>query len=284
MYIIHIKPWADRSRQVVFGDNWGRPARHQLRSHHLPPSTCGSGGAVTHTPVIPLLHHKRSRQLVFSCIAIVLGHKRRSLELSSPTILLLHQVVQSQTKNIPVGADCTREGTMVMRTQVTSRGERTRVAISKPATDLGSAEKRKERGRLKRNLVQAIKVYHLSYHLILWPRKAISLIWLASFSFYLHILYNSTRHDIVFPLCNPLNQFQLYTIFQVDQCAFCEFKAKSRLLLVMHLRWEYFFGNLPFPPLHRSSDSTFVKKKRYLSPLQMCLRFDHNDLKDQLEE
>merc|ERR1712203_298079 len=134
---------------------------------------------------------KRSRQLVFSCIAIVLGHKRRSLELSSPTILLLHQVVQSQTKNIPVGADCTREGTMVMRTQVTSRGERRRVAISKPATDLGSAEKRKERGRLKRSLVQAIKV---------------------------------------------------------DQCAFCEFKAKSRLLLVMHLR------------------------------------FDHNDLKDQLEE
>ena len=88
MYIIHIKPWADRSRQVVFGDNWGRPARHQLRSHHLPPSTCGSGGAVTHTPVIPLLHHKRTHQLVFSCIAIVLGHKRRSLELSSPTILL----------------------------------------------------------------------------------------------------------------------------------------------------------------------------------------------------
>ena len=47
---------------------------------------------------------------------------------------------------------------------------------------------------------------------------------------------------------------------------------------------NHFFGNLPFPPLHRSSDSTFVKKKRYLSPLQMCLRFDHNDLKDQLEE
>ena len=220
----------------------------------------------SHTPVIPLLHHKRSRQLVFSCIAIVLGHKRRSLELSSPTILLLHQVVQSQTKNIPVGADCTREGTMVMRTQVTSRGERTRVAISKPATDLGSAEKRKERGRLKRNLVQAIKVYHLSYHLILWPRKAISLIWLASFSFYLHILYNSTRHDIVFPLCNPLNQFQLYTIFQADQCAFCEFKAKSRLLLVMHLRWESFFRKFTLSSTPQVIRLHFCKKKKISFP------------------
>ena len=62
---------------------------------------------------------------------------------------------------------------MVMRTQVTSRGERTRVAISKPATDLGSAEKRKERGRLKRSLVQAIKVFQLSYHDIVFPLNAI---------------------------------------------------------------------------------------------------------------
>ena len=93
----------------------------------------------------------------------------------APADQWLHQVVSSQTKTdhqlVQIAPERKKRGdNMVMRTQVAtgSSGEvvkgrgaitkSTELGISKPASELGSGEKRGGRGRWRKSLVQAIKV------------------------------------------------------------------------------------------------------------------------------